>query len=140
MRLLFVLFIRKKKHLLENIFGSHHTSNWIYLLQNCFSNYAYLKDMYITLKGIEKILFVLVLTILLICKCLSFMAAFTEKKNFPKFAFNFLCEKVNNSWIIHELMLPFIAFEEYYYVLKFCQLSIKVTFKKTVKIVIIRYF
>ena len=41
-----------------NIFGSPHTSNRIYLLRNCFSNYLYLKDMYIALKGIGKILFV----------------------------------------------------------------------------------
>ena len=63
MKLLFILFIRKKKHLLWNIFGSPHTSNWIYFLRNCsnFSNYVCLKDTYITLKGIGKILFVSVL-------------------------------------------------------------------------------
>ena len=78
-KLLVSIFIRKKKHLLGNIFGSPHTSNPIYLLQNCFSNYVYLKDMYITLKGIGKILFVSVLRILLICKFLNFKAAFTKK-------------------------------------------------------------
>ena len=79
MKLLVILFVKKKKHLLGNIFGSPHTSNRIYLLRNCFSNYVYLKDMYITLKGIGKILFVSVLRILLICKFLNFTAAFTKK-------------------------------------------------------------
>ena len=37
-------FYKEKKHLLENIFGSAHTRNRIYLLQNCFSNYLYIKD------------------------------------------------------------------------------------------------
>ena len=77
MKLLVILFIRKKKHLLGNIFGSPHTINWIYLLPNCFSNYIYLKDIYITLKGIEKrYLFVLVLRILLIRKFLSSTTTF----------------------------------------------------------------
>ena len=58
MKLLVILFIRKKKHLLGNNFGSLYTSNQIYLLQICFLNYVYLKDMHITLKGIGKILFV----------------------------------------------------------------------------------
>ena len=79
MKLLVILFVKKKKHLLGNIFGSPHTSNRIYLLRNCFSNYVYLKDMYITLKGIGKILFVSVLRILLICKTLNFTATFTNK-------------------------------------------------------------
>ena len=79
MKVLVVHFIRKKKHLLGNIFGSPHTSNWIYLLRNCFSNYLYLNGMSITLKGIGKIMFVSVLQILLICKFLNFTAAFTEK-------------------------------------------------------------
>ena len=55
--------------------------------------------MYITLKGIGKIQFVSMLRILLICKFLNFTAAFTKKWNFPKFAFNFPCEKVNFSLI-----------------------------------------
>ena len=38
---------------------------WIYLLQNYFSNYVYVKDIYKTLKGIGKIQFVSKLTILL---------------------------------------------------------------------------
>ena len=79
MKLLVKLFIRKKKHLLGNIFGSLHTSNRISLLRNCFSNYAYVKDMHITLKGIEKMLFVSVLRILLICKYLNFTTTFTKK-------------------------------------------------------------
>ena len=52
---------------------------WIYLLRNCFSNYVYLKDTYITLKGIGKVLFVSVLRILLICKFLKFTTVFTKK-------------------------------------------------------------
>ena len=67
---------KKKKYLSGKIFGSLHTSNWIYFLWNCFSNYVYLNDMYITLKRIEKILFVLVLRILLNCKFLNFTAVF----------------------------------------------------------------
>ena len=43
-------FSLEKKHLLKEILGSPHTSNRIYLLQNCFSNYVFLKDMYMTLK------------------------------------------------------------------------------------------
>ena len=79
MKLLVILFIRKIKHVIGKIFGSPHTSNWIYLLRNCFSNYVYLKDMYLSLKGIGKILFVSVLRILLICNFLNFKAAFTKK-------------------------------------------------------------
>ena len=45
----------------------------------CFSNYLYPKDMHITLKEIEKILFALVVKTLLICKSLKFTAAFTKK-------------------------------------------------------------
>ena len=41
--------------------------------------YVNFKDMYITLKGIEKILFVSVLKILLICKSLNFTVVFTKK-------------------------------------------------------------
>ena len=67
-------FYKVKKHLLGTIFGLPHTSNWIYLLRNCFSNYVYLRDMYITLKGIGKILFASVLRILIICKFLNFTA------------------------------------------------------------------
>ena len=60
---------KKQKHLLRKIFGSHYTSNRIYI-------------------------------------------------EFP-------CDEVNFS--------PFIAFEVHYYILRFCQLSVKVTFKQTVK-------
>ena len=90
----YLQFRRKQKHLLKKNFGSSHTSNQIYLPTNCFSYYAYLKDMYITLKRVEKILFVSVLRILLICKILNFTAVFT-KKNFPKSAYNSPCWKVN---------------------------------------------
>ena len=59
-------------------------NNQIYLLWNCFSNvfqtiYDYLKDMYITLKGIEKSLFVLMLQILLMSAFLKFTAVFIKK-------------------------------------------------------------
>ena len=84
-----ILFIRKEMHLLGNIFGSPHTSNWIHSLRNCFSNYVYLKDMYITLKGIGKILFVSVLRILLICKFRNFTAAFTKKIKLSKVCIQF---------------------------------------------------
>ena len=77
---------KKQKHLLRKVFGSFHSCNWMYLLRNYSSNYMYLKDMYITSKRTEKILFVSVLRILPICKFLTFPAVFT-KKNFP-------CEKV----------------------------------------------
>ena len=100
MRLLVILFISKKMHLLGNVFVSPHASNRIYLLQNCSSNNIYLKDMYITLKGIGKSLFVSVLKMLLKCKWLNFAAVFTKKRlNFPKFAFNFPCEKNHFSLI-----------------------------------------
>ena len=69
--------------------------HYIYLPRNRFSNYVYLNDMCMNLKGIGKILFVSVLRILIICKTLNFTAVFTKKLKFPKFAFNFLCEKVN---------------------------------------------
>ena len=87
MKFLVILFMRTSI-CLGKFFGLLHTSNWIYLLWNCFSNYVYLKDMYLSLKGIGKILFVSVLRILLICK------PSLIKLKFPKFAFNFLCEKV----------------------------------------------
>ena len=89
MKLLVILFIRKKKHLLGNIFGSPHTSNRIYLLRNCFSNYIYLKDMYITFKDIGKFLFLVVLKILLICKFLNFTTAFTKKIKLSKVCIQF---------------------------------------------------
>ena len=104
MKLLVKLFIRKKKHLLGNIFGSLHTSNRISLLRNCFSNYVYVKDMHIILKGIEKMLFVLVLRILLICRFLNFTTTFTKKIKSSKFAFNFPREKVNFS-LIHQIRI-----------------------------------
>ena len=78
MKFLIILFMRKSI-CQGKLFGSLHTSNRIYLLRNCFSKYVYLKDMYLSLKGIGKILFVSVLRILLICKFLNFTAAFTKK-------------------------------------------------------------
>ena len=45
--------------------------------------------------------------------------------NLIYFAQNFPCDKDNFS--------PFIAFEEHYYVLRFCQLAVKVTFQQTIK-------
>ena len=84
-----IYFRRIKKHLLGNKFGSPHTNNRIYLLRNCFSAYIYLKDMYITLKGIRKIQFVSVLRILLICKFLNFTAASTKKNKLFKVCIQF---------------------------------------------------
>ena len=69
-------------------------------LRNGFSNYIYLKNMYITLKGIGKILFVSLLRILLICKFLNFTAVFIKTKlTFSEFAYDSPCEKVNFSLI-----------------------------------------
>ena len=87
--LLFIFFLSEKrlqlrkteKHLLRKVFGSPHTRNRICSLWNCFSNYVYLRDMYITLKGIGKILFASVLRILLLCKFLNFTTVFI-KRNF----------------------------------------------------------
>ena len=112
------------------MFVSPHTTNRIYLLRNCFSNYLYLKYMHITLKEIGKILFVSVLRILLICKFLNFTAVFIRKKrsNFSKFAYSFTCKKVNFS-LIHPTHITI----QLYQVLRFCQLSVKVTFKQTMK-------
>ena len=79
------------------MFNSLHTNNRIFLLR-IFLKLCIPQVMYMSLKGIGKILFVSVLRILLICKTLNFMAGFTKKKlKFPKFAFNFLCGKVNFS-------------------------------------------
>ena len=85
---LVILFIRKSI-CWGKFFGSLHTSNRIYLLWHCFSNYVYLKDMYMSLKGIGKTLFVLVLRILLICKTLNFTAAFTTKIKVTKVCIHF---------------------------------------------------
>ena len=53
--------------------------NQIYLLQNRFLNYVYLKGMNITLNGIGKTLFASVLKILLICKFLNCTTVFIKK-------------------------------------------------------------
>ena len=91
---------KKQKHLLRKTFGSSHTSNRIYVLRNCFPNYLYLKDMYITLKRIRKILFVSVLRILLICKFVNFTTVLTNKKfKLSRFTCIFPSEKVNFSLI-----------------------------------------
>ena len=88
------LQFRKKQLLLREIFGLPHASNG-------FSNYTYLKHMYITLKGIGKNLFVSILRILVICKFLNFMVDFTKRNlNFSKLAYNFPCGKVNFSLIL----------------------------------------
>ena len=80
--------VTKKKHLLRNIFGSSHTPDQIYFMQNSFSNYLYLKSMYITLKGIGKILFISVLRILLICKFLRFTPPSLKKIKLSKVCIN----------------------------------------------------
>ena len=72
--------IEKSRALVRKVFGSPYTINQIYLLQNWFSNYVYFKDMYITLKEIRKLLFLMVLRILLICKFLNLTAIFTIQK------------------------------------------------------------
>ena len=64
--------------------------------------------MSITLKGIRKILFRLVLRILLIHN--RFATVFTKKDlNFPKFTYNFPCEKVNFS-PIHPIHITIHSF------------------------------
>ena len=73
----YLQFRKKQKHLLKKLLGSHHTRNWIYSLQNCFPNYAYLKHMYITLTGIGKWC-CMVWRILLICQFLNLTAVFTK--------------------------------------------------------------
>ena len=108
MKLLVILFISKKKALARENFP-FTPFNWMYLLRNFFSNYAYLKDTYTTLKGIGKILFVSVLRILLICKFLNFTADSLKKLNFPKFVFNFPCEKGNFS-LIHRTHITIHSF------------------------------
>ena len=52
---------------LENIKGIYQENCFVYHIQNYFSSYVYLKDIYIyqTLKGIRKIQFVSELTLLL---------------------------------------------------------------------------
>ena len=70
--------LEKTKAFVKENFGSPDTSNRIYLLWNCFSNYVYHKDMYITLKGTGKVIFASVLRILLIYKFLNFAAVFTK--------------------------------------------------------------
>ena len=54
-----------------------HTNNRIYLLRYFFQT-KYLKYMYITLKGIGKIMFASVVRMLLICKFLHFTALITK--------------------------------------------------------------
>ena len=98
------------------MFGSSHPSNRIYLLENCFSNYVYPKDTYITLNRNGKILFVSVLRILLSCKFLNFTNFYKflpslKKLKFPKFAHNFPCEKVNFS-VIHPTHITIHSFQK----------------------------
>ena len=84
----FPIKVFNTKLLLGENFGSPHTSNQVYLLRGYFSNYLYLKDMYIILKGTGKILYALELRILLICKFLNFTAPSLKKLNFQKFTTN----------------------------------------------------
>ena len=89
---------KQKKHLLGKIFGSPHTSNQFYLLQNCFTNYIYLKDMYITLTGINVRVGV---KNVLICKFLNFMAVFTKNKNkLSRVAYIFRVRNLMSVWYI----------------------------------------
>ena len=89
---------KQKKHLLGKIFGSPHTSNQFYLLQNCFTNYIYLKDMYITLTGINVCVSV---KNVLICKFLNFMAVFTKNKNkLSRVAYIFRVRNLMSVWYI----------------------------------------
>ena len=48
--------LEKTKSFVKENFCSTNTRNWVYLLRNCFSNYVYLKDVYINFKTIGKIM------------------------------------------------------------------------------------
>ena len=54
--------------------------NWIYLLQNYFSSYVYLKDIYKLLKGIGKNQFVSELTIFLSLQISKFHESLNKEK------------------------------------------------------------
>ena len=71
----YLQFRKNKNILLRKTFDTPHTSNW----STCYGT-AYLKDMYLILKGIEKIIFVMTLKILLICKYLNFTAVLSFSK------------------------------------------------------------
>ena len=85
MKLLVILFVRKKS-ICQGIFLVHP----IYVTRSNFCGIVFKID-------------------LLICNFLNFTAAFTKKLNFPKFAFNFPCEKVNFS-LIHRTHITIHSF------------------------------
>ena len=68
---------------LENIKGIYQENCFVYHIQNYFSNYVYLKDIYIyqTLKGIRKIQFVSELTLLLNL----YISKFHKEKNWTPY-------------------------------------------------------
>ena len=89
-----------------------HTIQETYLLRDCFSSYVYLKDMYITLKGIGKILFVWMLRILLICKILKFLAVFTKKNWIWNWVISTSYIKTNSKkyWLLNISNFLFLVF------------------------------
>ena len=61
-----IVTVQDRKHItFLKSFCPPCTSDRIYVFRNCFSNYAYVRHMYKTLKGIGKIIFVSRLTIFL---------------------------------------------------------------------------
>ena len=91
---------------------------------------------YITLKGIGKILLVLLFRIFPICKFLNFTVALHKKViKLPEVLLaNFPCEEVNFG-LVHPTLITihsFLSLEELQ-VYRFCQLAVKITFKQTAK-------
>ena len=87
MKLLVILFVRKKS-ICQWIFLVHPIHVTRSTFYELFLNFVYLKDMYITLKVLEKFV-CLSVRILLICKFLNFTAAFTKKNKLSKFCIQF---------------------------------------------------
>ena len=81
------------------------TSKQNYVWRNCFLNY-YLKNMYITLKGIGKLPFVSMLTNLLISKFINFTIFFNKP------AYSFSCVKVSFN-LINTTHVTIYSYEEH---------------------------
>ena len=83
MKFLVILFTRKsisrENCLVQCIQVTGSTYCGLCICDLLSTNYVYVKDMYLSLNGIGKILFVSVLRILLICRTLNFTATSTNK-------------------------------------------------------------
>ena len=100
--------------------------NWICLLQNYFSSYVHLKDIYKTLKGIAKIQFVSELTILLNLQISKFSGGLQKEKNWNFQSLNttpYVRKLIHKLSVIHLLTLSFTVFEEQCLAQRFCKLS-----------------